>query len=510
MSSRKRLPYPNTPNRLPTMEGPVDERLPVTVRLYLKPIRPITKSRMADAQGKTKFLTHDEFHKKCGAHSGRAEAVTNYLRKQGLAILEVDAAKRLIVAQGSAVQLSRIFGVELMHYRCGAHRFIGHEKESSVPVELRGIVQCVNGLDQRPIDDTYVRLRSRTQGDLLDRVGYRPEDVAKAYGFPAAYTGRGQCIGILALGGEYSAADLQTFLGREPALPPKIIDVGEQSASSSNADLELMMDVEIASAVAPGAQVVVYRARRTIGGLLDAFHAALNDRDNKPSIISISWGYAERAWPATTRQELDKQFVAAAKLGITVLTAAGDQGSSDGLSNGTTNVDFPASSPNATACGGTSLTIGADGTITEVVWDVDDATSATGGGYSNEFSRPAWQPKRSGGQTGRGVPDLAGHANPELGYRLRVGGVDRIAGGTSAVAPLMAGLVARINEARGAAGNLGFLNPTLYALPIDETFFPITQGDNGAFRAGTGWDPVSGLGRPLGEFLLKALLPPSK
>src|SRR6185312_4027852 len=101
---------------------------------------------------------------------------------------------------------------------------------------------------------------------------------------------------------------------------------------------------------------------------------------------------------------------------------------------------------------------------------------------------------------GRGVPDVAGDADPATGYQVRVDGHDVVYGGTSAVAPLWAALIAMINQARG--GPLGYLNPTLYGAAA-HACRDITSGTNGAYRAGAGWDPCTGLGSPNGAALLK-------
>jgi kumamolisin len=170
-------------------------------------------------------------------------------------------------------------------------------------------------------------------------------------------------------------------------------------------------------------------------------------------------------------------------------------------------VDFPASSPHILGCGGTNLQ-SANGAITsETVWNDGAKGGATGGGFSVQFPLPAFQTSAgvtppSGG--GRGVPDVSGDADPESGYQVLVDGQSLVIGGTSAVAPLWSGLIALLNQKLGQP--LGFLLPGLYALSSStEAFHDITQGSNGAFSAGPGWDACTGLGSPSGENLLAAL-----
>jgi kumamolisin len=104
----------------------------------------------------------------------------------------------------------------------------------------------------------------------------------------------------------------------------------------------------------------------------------------------------------------------------------------------------------------------------------------------------------------RGVPDVCGNADPVTGYQVRIDGTDTVIGGTSAVAPLWAGLIARINAAKGSP--VGFINPALYA--GSAALNDITQGNNGTFAAGTGWDACTGLGSPDGTKVAALLAQP--
>jgi kumamolisin len=206
----------------------------------------------------------------------------------------------------------------------------------------------------------------------------------------------------------------------------------------------------------------------------------------------------------------------AAALGVTVCVAAGDNGSGDGQSG--THVDFPASSPHALACGGTSLrgNAGTGVISSETVWNDGGSGGATGGGVSDTFGLPSWQasagvPARAGAAAGsaagRGVPDVAGCADPVTGYQVRVDGQATVIGGTSAVAPLWAGLISRLAQSTGKP--FGLIQPQLYAGVSAGTAAPgfrdITSGSNGAYAAGPGWDACTGLGSPEGSTLLSTL-----
>jgi kumamolisin len=199
----------------------------------------------------------------------------------------------------------------------------------------------------------------------------------------------------------------------------------------------------------------------------------------------------------------------AATMGITVLVAAGDDGATDGVTGGALTVDFPASSPYVVACGGTSLRLSGTTIESETVWnDLSSSEGATGGGVSESFALPSFQssanvPKAPNGFVGRGVPDVAGDADPETGYNVVVDGQQSVIGGTSAVAPLWAGLFALINQSLGK--NVGYVNSLLYSANEEATFHDITSGNNDGYSAGPGWDACTGLGSPNGAALLAAL-----
>ena len=243
----------------------------------------------------------------------------------------------------------------------------------------------------------------------------------------------------------------------------------------------------------------------------DAIHAT-----PAPTVVSISWGGSEDGWAAADRTSMDDTIADAAVLGVTVTVAAGDNGSGDGATDGKPHCDFPASSPHALACGGTKLVgnLTANTITSEVVWnETASSEGATGGGVSIEFPLPSWQatvgvPDVSGGTTsGRGVPDVAGNADPTSGYQIVVDGQQTVVGGTSAVAPLWAGLIARLAQSTGK--KFGLLQTLIYnGVTADKPatgFNDITSGNNGAYSAGPGWDACTGLGSPDGQMLLAAL-----
>jgi kumamolisin len=322
-------------------------------------------------------------------------------------------------------------------------------------------------------------------------------------------------VALVELGGGFRPADLQTYFAglglRSVAVTAVAVDgaANAPTGSADGPDGEVMLDIEVVGAIAPAARIVAYFAPNTDAGFLDAVTTAIHDTTHAPSVISISWGGAESTWTSQALTAMSSAFEAAAMMGITVCVASGDNGSSDGVAGGGNHVDFPASSPFALACGGTSLKASGQAIESETVWNDGSAGGASGGGVSSFFATPAWQERlHATSSTGavvplsmRGVPDVAGDADPETGYGVRIDGSDTVIGGTSAVAPLWAALVARINQINGKPA--GFVNPALYANP--QGLRDVTQGNNGAYAATAGWDACTGLGTPDGTVLVTSI-----
>lgn len=518
--ARRKSPLPGsrrTPLPGARIVGPVDpdERFEVTVRVRTRAkSRLLNVVRQLGGTGEGRHLTREEFEKAHGADPADLNRVARFAKQHRLTIVEQSISRRSIVLSGKARDFSTAFAVRLARYEHPGGTYRGRTGSVKVPSELKDIIEGVFGLDNRPQAEPRLRVRGY-QGTVQSHApgaSYTPPQVAKLYGFPAA-TGPGQCVGLIELGGGYRPSDLATYFGeigvsRGPAVIAVSVDHGANTPTGSpgGPDGEVMLDIEVAGAIASGARIAVYFAPNTDRGFLDAITTAIHDTTNKPSVISISWGSAESNWTPQAMRAFDQAFQAAAALGVTVCCASGDSGSSDGVQDGRNHVDFPASSPFVLACGGTRLVAAGSTIASEVVWNDGPNGGASGGGVSAVFSLPSWQagshvppPAQKGG--GRGVPDVSGNADPATGYRVRVEGSDTVIGGTSAVAPLWAALVVLINQEKGKP--LGYLNPRLYSNP--GAFRDITSGNNGAYEAGPGWDPCTGLGSPDGTKLLNAL-----
>ena len=489
-----------------------NEHMEVSVLVRRRAL-PAMRSRVASlARGdqSSGFLSREQFAQTHGAAPADFAAVKKFASQHGLSVRLEHAGRRTIILTGTVAQFSAAFAVQLhkMRHPQGVI-YRGRTGAIQLPVELDGIVEAVLGLDSRPQAKPHFRLRSEHKKHRTAAVSYSPTQVAALYGFPAG-AGAGQCVALIELGGGFVQSDLDTYFSGLGVGSPTVVAVSVDQATNSptgsadGPDGEVMLDIEVVGAIAPQAKIAAYFAPNTDAGFLDAITTAVHDTTNKPSVISISWGGPESSWTAQAMTAMDEAFQAAATMGITVCVASGDNGSSDGVASGD-HVDFPASSSFALACGGTSLH-GSQNTITsEAVWNDGSAGGASGGGISTFFALPTWQSGLSAHKatgtavslTMRGVPDVAGDADPETGYNVRVDGSDTVIGGTSAVAPLWAGLIARINGVTGKPA--GYVNPLLYGKT--SALRDITTGNNGDFEATTGWDACTGLGSPNGTSL---------
>jgi kumamolisin len=494
--------------------GTIDPQEPVEISIYLRPKTDLGTTLLSQTTGRPKHMSREEFATLHGAQHGDMAQVEAFARDKGLRLIGRDATRKVLTLAGSASAMSSAFGVELGKYEQNGRQYRGRVGYIRVPAKLADIIQSVLGLDERP--QAQPRLRIRPLVDPTQAMAFTPPQVANLYDFPTEGIGSGQCIALIELGGGYVQADLDDYFAglqlQSPIVSSVSVDGGSNNPGDVDSSVEVMLDIEVAGGVAPGANIVVYFAPNSDRGFIDAITTAIFDSVHKPSVISISWGGPEATWSSQSMQTMDQAFQAAAAVGVTVCVASGDAGSSDGMDDGLAHTDFPASSSFALACGGTSL-LAAGGMISnEMVWN-DPGDGATGGGISDVFDRPSYQVNANvppsanpGNRVGRGIPDVAANADPLTGYLIRVSGQEIVVGGTSAAAPLWAGLFALVNEQLTAP--VGFINPLLYQDLINEADVvrDVLSGNNGAYQAGPGWDACTGLGSPDGETWLAALI----
>ena len=324
-------------------------------------------------------------------------------------------------------------------------------------------------------------------------------DLCAAYAWPKNLPGGG-VIAIVELGGGWAQSDMDAFFASISQPLPSITDVsvdGTTNSPGGDADGEVALDIQVAAAAYyaatnEAAKIRVYWAQDIASGV----RVAIADGCD---VCSISWGADESNWGVAAATEMEQAAADAVNAGMVVFAASGDNDSSDG---GPTpaNVDLPASAPHVIGCGGTFK-----GRSSEMVWNDKPGQSngdGSGGGYSTLFPMQPWQAAGGAPQQGgmRMVPDVAACADPNTGYEIYYQGSPQVVGGTSAVAPLYAGLFAALGT------KLGFIAQKLWANRA--CFTDITAGDNGAFHAKTGPDPCTGLGVPIGTELATVFAKP--
>lgn len=476
------------------------------------------------------YLTREELAQQNAASKEDLDLVEQYARRHDLEVVHRSAPERTVVLRGKLGDLLSAFHANLGVYHHASGTYRGRQGEIQVHEELGDVITGVFGFDTRPRHRAPRRHLRVTQDGPGGQNGVPATEFAQRYKFPALFNGKeldgtGQTIAVIELGGGYRTADLKAYFQGINHPLPKVVAVsvdhaGNAPSNPDSADGEVMLDIEVAGAVAPMAQIVVYFAPNNGDkGFLDAINAAVHDFERNPSVISISWGSPERADDQQGIDAFHELFAEAAALGITVCAAAGDHGVADLPAENwdrSIHVDHPAADDLVLGCGGTQIANDQD-----VVWNdgtpFDPNTPggggwATGGGISTVFKVPAYQEKIvdqhsiDTDQPGRGVPDIAMSATD---YFVRVDRFEGPSGGTSAVAPLAAGLVALLNQAKGK--NVGFLNPFLYANAGNGVVHGVTEGSNGikdtvrGYDAGPGWNACVGLGTPDGEVILAHL-----
>lgn len=514
--------------------GPVDPQENIEVSVYLRDPAASTHQTQQSGQRLSRSA-YSNIHRAAPDDLAKVEA---FAHQHHLTVVEADPVMRKVVLAGPAAAMMKAFATELHRYEHNGSTFRGRTGHLHIPGGLEPIIVGIFGLDDRP--QAHPRLRIARTAPVVQRgaaspranggiTSFTPPQVAQIYDFPSDLDGSNECIALIELGGGYLDQDLATYSQRLNLPAPQIVSVSVDRGKNSptgdpnSADGEVALDIQVVASVAPKARIAVYFAPNTDRGFLDAITQAIHDTTNAPSVISISWGSPEANWTSQSIQAMDRAFQTAATLGVTVCCAAGDNGSSDGMADGRAHADFPASSPNVLGCGGTRLEATQNQSTRALVWedevvwnDTAIGGGSTGGGISDAFGLPTWQTNAhvpasvNDNHVGRGIPDISGNADSQTGYQIYVDGQDVTFGGTSAVAPLWAGLIALLNQKRGHP--IGFLNPLLYqhyqSLVQSNALRSITSGNNGRYSAGPGWNACTGLGTPNGKQLLAALTTP--
>jgi kumamolisin len=514
------------------------------VTLYLRPANPFPVTPPAFS-----YLSKEAYAAQYSASPDDIAKVEEYLSTFAIKSSS-DPLRRSVSISGRRKDIEKAFHIRKNH-------------PASVPTQLKDIVSAIVGLDTMGSpsqsgsssgDATHWGLK------VKPRKLRKPADIEDFYQFPPNTSGKGQCIGVIELGGGYHKKDVNKFfrsLGVKPNYRDILIKTGKHEGKNAHAPkglidgyakwmqgkgqfmpyaipfFEVTMDLSVIGALAPDADIQMYFGYDTTPALIDILHHALFEASPRPTVLCMSWGFEERGILSdgsdiAAAHVINELFQAAGLMGITVVCAAGDWGASnqslDGFPGKGLDVEFPASCQYALAVGGTTVTRSKE----EVVWNTDFPPKgpkmpkgsikhgATGGGYSQIFDRSPWQRDvhesvYDGRRKMRAMPDVAALADPRCGMYWRMGGRKVPTGGTSGAAPIWAALIARLNEAVGE--NIGFANPVFYALGQSKPkcFNAVVRGNNKFSKKGVGyyarkgWNACTGWGTPRGKRLTKAL-----
>ena len=491
------------------------------------------------------YLTTQQFAQRFGATDTTVQAVSTYMKSFGLSITSLSAGRVLLHVSGSTNNIAHAFEANVVTVRSSSGdlgaQFTNH---ATLPQNIAQQIQGIYGLSTVVPKSRHLLHTSATSAPSTcssaqagassssttpnSLGGYTLQQQATLYGFSGAYAngnvGTGQTIGVYELG-TYNPADLNVFFNCY-GLSPSITNTNISGGATGGYSDEATLDIEEAAALAPGAKIQVYTGPNSSSGSgpLDVYQAIADD--NTATVVTTSWGDCE-VDPANNPSTEQVIFQQMAAQGQTVLSASGDNGSSDchGITTNAPAVDDPSSQPYVTSVGG--LSVNNISPLSQTVWNSNGGGG--GGGVSQVWSRPTWQ-KTTGAtasQSMRMVPDLSVMADPNTGFiqyftgsnsgvvvchRNCSSGWSSI-GGTSIGSPLMSALVAVAAQACGVS-RLGFINPTLYQMSAAGIgFIDVTTGSNdlfstGSYSAGSGYDLASGLGSPNGAAFINGLCPP--
>jgi kumamolisin len=479
--------------------GDVPDPKPMSVTLSLAPRNQADLDRFVEevsdpaSPNYGHYLTPPQFAARYGASREQVDKVTSYLRAAGLSVDSVGPNNLLIEASGPASAMEQTFATRLSerYDTSTKQHFYANDTEPTLPADVAAGVVGVAGLDNH----ARYRHASSPPPPAASRAfqGLTPAQLQGAYNVPATKAdGSGEKVAVFELDA-FQQANIDAFDKQFTIPAPKpIVKKIAGGTPLGEGQIEVELDIEILQALAPKAQQTVFEAPNTDKGIIEEYAAIVN---SGIPVISTSWGSPEQENSMSSLKVQHALFQQAAAQGQTIFAASGDDGSDDAKDGGR-SVDFPASDPFVTGTGGTRLTVNKNNTYGgETGW------VGSGGGSSAVFGVPRYQADLPHNMARRRmVPDIAADADPASGPAVFSLGKLQSVGGTSAAAPMWAGLAALSNQVATAEGTprLGFANPTLYKLAASPAgaaaLHDIVCGSNGAFTALKGYDQVTGLG----------------
>lgn len=432
-------------------------------------------------------------------------ATLNQLSAEGFTIISASPTRLWLVLKGEPEMFQKTFQTTVTAVHGSGNKQVG---QAQIPSRLSAITS-VFGLDTRRKSHPRMHVlgTSKDPGGGVDQA-----TIKTAYGFDPIYTsnitGKGEHIAIATYDG-FNISDVRHFYNVSKLKPtPKVDQVKFNGTPTynENSAMETQLDAEFSGMIAPGATVHVFAsAENSDAGEAAMFTAILDD--NRSHVVNYSWGSCETQLTPEHKDEMAKIFARAVAQGVNIMVASGDNGS-DSCGDGTNKADWPGANPHIVAVGGTTFAQDSNGAIVETAW------SGSGGGISAVWDLPTWQAQLGAPYVQRSYPDVSFNADPQSGQAVwaHSNGVATwiVIGGTSMAAPQWSGLLTLVGQARAKAKKepVGYVNPALYSLTADQratVFNDVTQGSNGVYSAGLGWDAVTGLGTPKASSLLNYL-----
>ena len=488
-----------------------DQQIPIAIALHPRNQAELTQFDAAVSDPHSPlfrhFLTPTRYNALFGPTGAQVDSVRQALAAKGLRVTGVSGNSQVVDAVGPASAVQAAFGVTLRQFdQPGVGGYYAAEGTASLPASVAGLVSYVAGLTNRPVAVPA----ARPAGDGPSG-GESPADLQTAYTV-STNDGSGETVGLAEFDG-FTQSDITAFTKNYnlPAVTPTVAAVDGGVSSLGSGQIEVTLDIDSVDVYAPKASQVVYEAGNTDSAWVDEW--AKMASDDKVNVISNSWllGESCESQPISPTHDSTNQMVGE---GITILSASGDWGGHGCDYNGdnsTVTVDYPASDPNVTGVGGTTLRTGSGGSYSsETVWNGGSTGSTrSGGGYSSIYPTPTWQSSVNTGKY-RSVPDVSDAADPNAGgLAINLNGSWESVGGTSEAAPLWAGYLADVDQKAGKS--LGNINPAIYGIGASSSsygkdFHDVTQGNNDTYNAGPGYDLATGWGSPIGDKLAADLL----
>ena len=456
-----------------------------------------------------RWITSADFLTQFAPSQTDIDAVRQQLESHGLTIQRVSDNRVLVQATGTVAQIEKAFAIDINIYQLGAETHFSNDRNPSVPSSLRDVVESVTGLTSLET----MHHASEFEESPAATIVYTPLEIATIYNFPSRlntfhgktiYDGKGITIAI-ATAYTYLTSDVDYFWTYYTAIKRTgTVSNVCVNGCTSTLDYEPTLDVEWSGAQAPGANLLVYETPSSLFSDMSLMYSQIAS-DNSAQVVSISWGACESITGTSVMKTEDASFAQMASEGMTIFTGSGD-GGAYGYQYSTPcdetkpklQIGFPASDPNVTAVGGTTLNATA-----QYKYKSESAWTYSGGGVSSYFAKPSWQvgPGVPSNKK-RDIPDIAFDADEDTGQYTYYDGEWYSGYGTSYGGPNMAGYWALVLEALKGKST-GNVAPLFYKLGASSSYktdmHDVTTGSNGAgigpgYKATKDWDYTTGWG----------------